>query len=226
MKSTVRDVMSTHVMAVRKDASFKEMAERLHEQRVSAFPVVDENGTVIGVVSEADLLTHAALEGGHANMPGMTSGIVQRREQEKAAGLTAGDLMTHPPVTVQPDDPVEQAARLMYTRRVKRLPVTDATGRLVGILSRADVLAVYSRPDEEIRKEIRDEVIANEFRTDPARFTVTVQDGIVTLAGEPETAPLGRDIVGQVRHVQGVVAVRDRLSYPPPEPPANPGPDS
>jgi CBS domain-containing protein len=217
MKYTVKDVMSTHVIAARKDASFKEMAEKLHEHRVSAFPVVDNDGKVIGVVSEADLLTKEALDSGNAGMPGMISGILQRKEEERAAGLTAGDLMTHPAVTVQRDDSVEHAARLMYVRRVKRLPVTDTDGHLVGIISRADVLGVYSRPDEEIRKEICDEVIPNGFLADPARFTVTVHEGIVTLEGKPDTAPLGRDIVDRARHVQGVVAVRDRLTYPPPE---------
>jgi len=145
----------------------------------------------------------------------MISGILQRKEEERAAGLTAGDLMTHPAVTVQPHDSVEHAARLMYVRRVKRLPVTDTDGHLVGIISRADVLGVYSRPDEEIRKEICDEVIPNGFLADPARVTVTVQDGIVTLEGEPDTAPHARDIVDRARHVQGVVAVRDRLTYRP-----------
>jgi CBS domain-containing protein len=217
MRITVKDVMSTHVIAARKGASFKEMAGRLREHRVSAFPVVDDDGKVIGVVSEADLLTKEALDGGHAGMPGMISGILQRREEERAAGLTAGDLMTQPAVTVQREDSVEHAARLMYTRRVKRLPVTDAAGHLVGIISRADVLAVYSRPDEEIREEICDEVIPNGYLADPANFTVTVHDGIVTLEGKPDTAWLGRDIVDRVQHVQGVVAVRDRLSYPPPE---------
>jgi len=217
MRFTVKDVMSTHVIAARKGASFKEMAEKLREHRVSAFPVVDKDGMVIGVVSEADLLTKEALDGGLARMPGMMSGIVQSKEEERAAGLTAGDLMTHPAVTVQPDDSVEHAARLMYVRRVKRLPVTDTAGHLVGIISRADVLGVYSRTDEEIRKEICDEVIPNGFLADPARFTVTVHEGIVTLEGEPDTAPLGRDIVDRARHVQGVVAVRDRLTYRPPE---------
>jgi CBS domain-containing protein len=214
MKSTVKDVMSTHVIAVRKSAPFKQMARALRDHHVSAFPVLDDDGTVIGVVSEADLLTKEALDGGEAGMPGKTPGILRGREQERAAGLTAGDLMTHPPVTVDPGDSVEHAARLMYSRRVKRLPVTDASGHLVGIVSRADVLAVYSRKDEEIRKEICDEVIGSELHTDPARFTVTVQDGIVTLEGNPQTAPFGRDIVGRVRHVQGVVSVRDRLTYP------------
>lgn len=217
MRYTVKDVMSTHVIAARKDASFKEMAEKLREHRVSAFPVVDQDGKVIGVVSEADLLAKEALDGGLARMPGMVSGILERKEEERAAGLTAGDLMTQPAVTVQPDDPVEHAARLMYVRRVKRLPVTDPAGHLVGIISRADVLGVYSRPDEEIRKEICDEVIPNGLLADPAKFTVTVHDGIVTLEGKPDTAWLGRDIADRVRHVQGVVAVRDRLSYPPPE---------
>jgi CBS domain-containing protein len=216
MRFTVKDVMSTHVIAARKDASFKEMAAKLREHRVSAFPVVDNDGTVIGVVSEADLLSKEVLDGGDAGMPGMISGILQRKEQERAAGLTAGDLMTHPAVTVEPDDTVEHAARLMYARRVKRLPVTDAAGHLVGIISRADVLGVYSRPDEEIRTEICDEVIPDGFLADPARFTVAVHDGIVTLEGKPDTAALVHDIVDRVRHVQGVVAVRDRLSYPAP----------
>lgn len=224
MKAIVKDVMSTHVIAARKGASFKEMAAKLREHRVSAFPVIDDDDMVIGVVSEADLLTKTALDGGDAAMPGMISGILARREQERAAGLTAADLMTSPPIRVQPDDSVEHAARLMYARRVKRLPVIDEAGRLVGILSRTDVLAVYSRLDEEIRKEVC-QVLIDEFRSDPAGFTVTVQDGIVTLEGAPESASLGHDLVGTVRHMQGVVAVRDRLSYPA-ERHASPGPVS
>lgn len=213
MKVTVKDVMSTHVIAARKGASFKEMAAKLREHRVSAFPVIDDEDRVVGVVSEADLLTKTALDGGQAGMPGMISGILARRERERAAGLTAADLMTSPPITVRPDDSVEHAAQLMYTRRVKRLPVVDEADRLVGILSRTDVLAVYSRTDEEIRKEVC-QVLIDEFRSDPDGFTVTVQDGIVTLEGGPESASLGHDLVGTVRHIQGVVAVRDRLSYP------------
>ncbi len=212
MKATVKDVMTTHVIAVRKYASYKEIAARFREHRVSAFPVLDDDNKVIGVVSEADLLTKEVLDAGHAGMPGLISGILRHRERHKAAAITAGDLMTHPAVTAGPDDPVERAARMMYTRRVKRLPVTDPAGHLVGIISRADVLTVYSRPDEEIRKEINDEIILHGFLLNPARFHVTVQDGIVTLAGTPENPPLGRDMIAQIRHVQGVVAVRDRLS--------------
>jgi predicted transcriptional regulator len=102
----------------------------------------------------------------------------------------------------------------MYLRRIKRLPVVDAQGHLVGIVSRADVLSVFDRLDVEIRKEITDEMILNELRADPDRLTVTVNGGIVTLEGSPETAELGHAIVARTRYVQGVVAVRDRLDYP------------
>jgi CBS domain-containing protein len=212
MKSTVKDVMTTRVIWVHQDASFREMAAALREHRVSAFPVVDEAGKVIGVVSEADMLAKEALDSERAGMPGMITGILRRKEQEKARGITAGDLMTHPAVTVTPDDTVEHAARLMYTRKVKRLPVVDAAGHLVGIVSRADLLAVFSRTDEEIRKEISDDVMLNEYLADPK---VTVMDGVVTLSGKLAAGPVGREIVQRVRHVQGVVAVRDQLSYPP-----------
>jgi len=101
----------------------------------------------------------------------------------------------------------------MYTHKVKRLPVVDANGHLVGIISRADVLAVFDRADEDIRREVVDEVILGEFLVDPRAFDVKVSDGIVTLTGVPETNEVGHEIVRGIRHVQGVVAVRDRLSY-------------
>jgi len=220
MEPTVKDVMTTHVVSVTADASFRTMAAALREYRVSAFPVLDDDGKVIGVVSEADMLAKEALESEPQGMPGMIAGILRRREHEKARGTTAGELMTSPPVTVHPDDTLERAARLMYTRKVKRLPVVDANGHLVGIIGRTDLLTMFDRPDEDIRQEIQDQVIRHELRTDPATFTVEVKDGIVTLEGVAETTEFGHEIVELVQHVHGVVAVRDRLSYPhPPEPP-------
>jgi CBS-domain-containing membrane protein len=216
MRSTVRDVMTTRVIWVRKDASFREMAVALREHRVSAFPVLDAGGKVVGVVSEADLLTKEALDSEPEGMPGMITGMLRRKEQEKARGVTAGDLMTSPPVIVRPEDTVEHAARLMYTRRVKRLPVVDAVGHLVGIISRADVLTVFDRSDKEIRVEVTSEVLRDEFGVDPKAFKVAVKDGVVTLEGTPATTAAGHEIVRRIRHVQGVVAVRDRLSYPSP----------
>ena len=203
MNDAVKDVMTIRVVSVKRGTSFKEMATALRENRVSAFPVIDDDGKVIGVVSEADMLASKVLG----------TGMLQRAEQDKAEDLTAGDLMTHPAITVSPEDSVEVAARLMYTLQIKRLPIIDSSGRLAGIISRTDVLATFDRSDEEIRKEVSDDVIWHVFGVGPGQIAVTVQAGVVTLEGNAETAALGHVIVRKVRHVQGVVAVRDRLSY-------------
>ncbi len=222
MKAVVRDVMSRHPMSVRKTASFKEITARLRAYRVGAFPVLDDDGTVIGVVSEADLLAKEALDGKRYGMAGLLTCIVHRKGFRKAAAVTAGDLMTSPPVTVGPENTVERAARLMYNRGLKRLPVVDAAGRLAGIVSRTDVLAVFDRPDEEIRLAITGQVIPR--LSEQSWYSVRVQDGIVTLEGTPETISVGHEVLRQVRRVQGVVAVRDRLVHPLPPTPAAPGP--
>jgi len=181
----------------------------LRRYRVSALPVVDDAGRVIGVVSEADLLAKEVLAD-----PGVVAELLRRQDVRKAEGLTAGDLMTRPAVTATPGDPVEQAARMMHFMRVKRLPVVNSGGQLVGIVSRSDVLAVFDRPDEDIRKDIVDTMLLHEFLIDSRLFKVTVESGVVTMEGCPETAALGHALVRKARHVPGVVAVRDRLTYP------------
>jgi len=211
MSSTVKDVMSTHVIAVRRSAQYKEMAAMLRSQRVSAFPVIDEDNKVIGVVSETDLLTKEALEG---SVPRTVQGLTRQRVRSQVDGVTAADLMTKPAVTISPDQTVTDAARLMYNRRVKRLPVVSGDGTLIGIVTRSDILSVYSKPDAQIQDEISKDLIVGVFLCDPARFTVTVKDGIVTIEGAPETTQVGLDIIDAVRHMEGVVAVRDRLTYP------------
>ena len=208
MSATVRDVMTTSVIAVRGDTPFKDMVAMLGSSRVSGFPVIDQAGTVIGVVSDTDMLIKEADQAGH---PGLFAGLRRSRDHEKAAGVTAAQLMTSPPVTIGPDEPVQHAAFLMYDRAVSRLPVVDEAGHLTGIVSQADVLSIFSRPDEEIRREVTDRVIGQGFRMDPEHLKVTVHDGIVTLSGRPETGQAGRDIVEAVRHTEGVVAARDQL---------------
>lgn len=209
MNTTVKDVMTTQVVAVRSGATFKEMVAALRRYRVSAFPVIDEEEKVIGIVSEADLLAKEALTN-----PGVLAELLHRKDVRKAEGQTARDLMTHRVVTVRPEDSVEHAAQLMHFLHVKRLPVIDGDGSLVGLVSRTDVLAVYDRPDEDICEEITGNVILRGFLEDPRQFAVTVQAGVVTVQGSPETAALGHDIVRKIRHVPGVVAVHDQLSYP------------
>jgi CBS domain-containing protein len=210
MNSTVKDVMSTHVFAVRQSASYKQMAGMLRAQRVSAFPVIDEDNKVIGVVSEADLLTKEALEGTVPRTPLSR----QERVRRQVNALTAGDLMTKPPVTIGPGELVTRAARLMFDRGIKRLPVISDDGTLIGIVTRADVLSVYSRPDAELQHQVTQDLIGGSFQRDSDGFHVTVKDGIVTVEGTPETTMVGLDIIDAVRRMEGVVAVRDRLSYP------------
>jgi CBS domain-containing protein len=207
MSATVKDVMTNRVVAVRKNAPFKDIATLLTRYRVSAFPVLDDDGKVIGVVSEADLLCKEALIAAMGERPGP-----YHDDFARAAAVTAAELMTTPPVTITPGEPAAGAARLMYNAGVKRLPVVSENGHLVGIISRADVLSVYNRPDDEIGEEITKNVIRDEFLKGPGCFTVTVKDGIVTLEG-PGTVQQGRAILAGVWRVEGVVSVRDRLTY-------------
>jgi CBS domain-containing protein len=212
MSARVADVMTTNPVAVRTNASFKEIAVRLRELHVSAFPVLDTDDIVIGVVSEADLLPKEALDAGYEGHPRPVGRLLHHAERQKAAGVTARDLMSRPPVTVGPLDLVSHAAHLMYDHKITCLPVVN-DGRLAGLITRADVLRVFGRPDAEIRSEIIQRVILGEFLTDAAAFTVSVHDGVVTLAGKPETSELGHGIVAAIRHMEGVVTVHDDLTY-------------
>ncbi len=205
MRARVRDVMTRDVVTVRPGASYRQVASLLRAHRVSGFPVVDDGGAVVGVVSETDLLAGQAPQDRHGRLPRL--GHASRGEP------TAGDLMTRPAVTTSPDELVSDAARLMSDHKLRRLPVVDGHGRLTGIVTRSDVLSVFSRTDEEIRREINEDVIADGFFADPGRFTVTVEDGVVTLAGQPGSVVLGANIAYQARRVEGVVAVRDCFTY-------------
>lgn len=212
MKATaVREVMTTGVVAVREDADFKEMVIVMRRRRVSAFPVIDADGRVIGVVSEADLLLKEAAQ---AARPARATPSGHRTDTVKAAGVTAAEVMTAPPVTIGQDAPVADAARRMQSRRVKRLPVVDDRGRLRGIISRADVLSVFERPDADIWDDVVKDIIAGEFGLDPLMFDVTVRSGVVTVTGSVDRRADALDLLGALRHLEGVVALRDRLGYP------------
>jgi CBS domain-containing protein len=215
VNTLVKDVMTAQVVSVKQNAPFIAIAAALRQYRVSAFPVLNEAGEVIGVVSESDLLAKLALGGGEDGMPGMITGLLYQQQSGKARAVTAAELMTSPAVTVSADDTVEHAAQLMYLRKVKRVPVVDPAGHLAGIVSRTDVLAVYDRPDAAIGEDIRRGILMFESPASPGTFDVSVTDGLVTLTGTPQTVRQGHDIARRVRHAQGVVAVRDRFIYPP-----------
>ena len=214
MNTAVKDVMTSRVIWMEQDTPYAAIAAAFEQYRVSAFPVLDQAGQVIGVVSEADLLAKLALAGDEE--PGVIGGILHHKQEEKARATTAGDLMTAPPIIVSPQDTVEDAARIMYLRRVKHLPVVDADSHLVGIVSRADVLSVFTRTDEDIRQEVMADVKLSASSAD--EIGVSVRDGVVTLYGTAHAGDIAREITRRVRHIEGVVAVRDRLDYPPPGP--------
>jgi CBS domain-containing protein len=164
---------------------------------------------LVGVVSEADLLLK---EVGQEALAGYLIVSGRRGENAKAAGVTAAELMSKPPVTIGPEDTVAGAARLMHDRRVKRLPVVDDAGRLVGIVSRVDVLSVFDRPDDEIRDQVIKDIVEAEFALEPDALEVTVSSGIVTVTGRVEGRTLAAALIEAVQHAEGVVDVRDRLS--------------
>jgi CBS domain-containing protein len=205
--------MTTGVVSVRAGTAYREMTAMFRKHRISGLPVVDDDGKVIGVVSETDLLAVEAAQPDPGAHPA-PRGWPPHHKQLTVGEAIAGVLMTHPAVTIGPDEMVRIAARLMLSLKLQRLPVVDRDGHLVGIISRSDALSVFHRTDEEISREVTQDVIADGFFTDPARFTVTVHDGMVTLEGAPGSAVLGASIVDQVRDLEGVVAVRDRFTYP------------
>lgn len=217
MDSRVKDVMTTDVVSVRESAQYKDIVAVLRELHVSAFPVLDEADHLVGVVSESDLLLK---ELGQEALGGYLISSGRRGERAKAAGVSAAELMTTPAVTIGPDDSLADAARLMHDRHVKRLPVVDQADRLVGIVSRVDLLSVFDRPDSEIRAAVLTDIIARDFALDPDAFNVQVTSGIVTIAGQVDNQAVARRLRDALRHAEGVVGVRSRLGFPPPDPSA------
>jgi len=217
----VRDVMTGAVITATEAEGFRELAARMLDHHVSAVPVVDPDGHVVGVVSEADLLVKEAAVADRA----VWGSALRGRRGTMATAELARDLMTSPAVTIGPDASVAEAARLMTARRVKRLPVVDAEERLLGIISRVDVLSVFRRPDQEIRGEIAGDVALRQFGMDPDRLKVTVQAGIVTIAAELPTHAVAVELLQAIRHVEGVVNVRSQLTFPATEPAAQGRPE-
>jgi CBS-domain-containing membrane protein len=207
---TVRDVMTRDVITVGLTATYKTVTELLAVWEISAVPVLDDAGRVVGMASEADLMPKVEYEDGAEPAPLLDR---HRKARGKAAGATAADVMTSPAVTIGPDASVVEAARLMDRARVKRLPVVDADGELVGIVSRRDLLSVFLRLDEAIRGEVVDDVFRRVLFVEPPQVSVEVHDGVVTLAGELEQKGLVEIAERLCRAVDGVVDVVNRLRY-------------
>ncbi|WFB11419.1 CBS domain-containing protein [Streptomyces sp. LX-29] len=209
----VSDVMTQTVVAVGRDATFKEIVETLARWKVSALPVLAGEGRVIGVVSEADLLPKEGFRDGD---PTRYEQLSRLPELTKAGAVTAGELMSTPAVTVHANATLAETARVMTHRHIKRLPVVDDEGRLTGIVSRIDLLKVFLRPDEEIEEEVRREVVRAVF-PDPERpIRVTVREGVVTLSGQIGDISLVPVAARLIRAVEGVVDFVNEMTGPAP----------
>ena len=210
MDLTVRDVMTSTVVTVADSAPFKEIVRLMQVHGVSALPVVDAQGRLVGIVSEADLLPKEASEtdGEHHLLFGP-----RRKRADKAAGLVAAQLMSAPVAAVGPDATLREAARLILQRKVKRLPVVDGGGRIIGIVSRADLLKVFLRPDNEILDEVTKRVLLGTLWLEPDTVKATVHDGVVRLDGVVEQRSMLPLVVGLVKGVSGVVGVDSHLGY-------------
>ena len=211
MRRTVSEVMTRTVAVVDPFTPFKEIVRRMQEYRVSALPVVDEDGVVMGLVSEGDLILKEDpdLEG----RPKLFESWQRRGDRAKAAGLTAADLQTAPAITIHPDASLGEAARLMHHHRIKRLPVVDDEDRVLGIVSRPDLLKIFLRPDAEIAAEIREDVIRRTLWIEPDTIRVMVREGVVRLEGQLERRSLAPVLERLASSVEGVIAVDGRLSY-------------
>ncbi|MER6102905.1 CBS domain-containing protein [Streptomyces sp. NPDC001832] len=209
--STVSEVMTRDVVTISPDTPFKEITSVLTTHGISAVPVVDTRGVPMGLVSEADLLRKPAEQpdrcGEQEAPPGWP------HERAKARAENAAGLMTTPVVTAHADWPVPQAARTMDRHRVRRLLVVDETDRVIGIVSRSDLLRVFLRPDEEIREEIRDDVLKGMLRLGGTEVQVQVHDGVVTLRGEVGNRSTAQIAEHLANGVDGVVTVRPLIDY-------------
>ncbi|MFE7975817.1 CBS domain-containing protein [Streptomyces shenzhenensis] len=205
----VSDVMTRAVVAVGREAPFKDIAERMKQWKVSALPVVEGDGRVIGVVSEADLLPKEEFRDDDPDR------FTQRRrlsDLAKAGALTAAELMSTPAVSVRADATLAEAARIMALRQVKRLPVVTAEGLLDGVVSRGDLLKVFLRPDNDLADEIRRDVVDPLFPAPVEPVHITVTEGVATLTGRVPDAARIPLAVRLVRGVEGVVRVDCRLT--------------
>ncbi|MFI6674287.1 CBS domain-containing protein [Kribbella sp. NPDC050470] len=207
---TVADVMTPDVVAVPEDTPYKVIVTLLAEHHISAVPVVNRYGGIGGVVSETDLMRKEEFQ--RTARPPKVLRWWRRRARSRAAGLRAGDLMSHPAVTIGPEATIPEAARLMATRGITRLIVTDGDF-LTGIVTRSDLLKAFLAPDDRIAQRVRRDVVDHVLWDDPIGLEISVQDGVVTLSGEVDRRSTA-EVAGKLTaEVDGVVGVVNSLSW-------------
>ncbi|MFD8006178.1 CBS domain-containing protein [Streptomyces mirabilis] len=206
----VREVMSMPAVSVPGETPFLEIVRTLSREHLGAVPVVDADHQVIGVVSESDLLAKAAAQVAVPH-PGPIRRLREHRLYEKGRGETAATLMTSPAITVAPGTTVADAAWLAARSRLKRLPVVDHKDRLVGVVSRIDLVRALVRDDTKIREEIETRIIRQDFLLDPDAFEVTVENGVVSVSGEVDGSLIPK-LLESIEEIDDVVEVSEHLT--------------
>jgi CBS domain-containing protein len=208
----VRDIMTTDPVKVTADTRLREAARLMVRHRVSGLPVVDEGGKLIGILSEGDFIRR---EAGRDRPHGVSllDAVFGEGELQPVGAETVAEIMTRSVVTITPEATVGEAARVMGRRSVKRLPVVDLEGELIGIVSRADVVGAFTKPDDVIQDEVREDLIRRLLFLDPELVEVSVSDGVVTLEGELENRTEAHLLEELSRRIAGVVRVESRLRY-------------
>lgn len=209
---TVSDVMTSQVHVAGRLTQFKRLVQLIEENKISAVPIVDEQGVPIGIVSESDLLLKERRHEFESE-PNRLHPLRRREQRAKADGVVASEIMTTPPITVRSDTTLPQAARLMQERNVRRLVVVDERGKIAGIVSRSDVLQVFLRTDEELRDEVLTTIIPSLLLPTSDEPQVAVHWNVVTLSGEVDRKSDAEILTRMTREVDGVVEVVDRLTY-------------
>lgn len=194
----VVDLMTTDVITVSPETPIKDAARLMFRHRVSGLPVCDEMSCLVGIITEADFLR---LE------------VARGEADEPVPVETVGEVMNRGVVTVGPDQTIPDAAKIMVVQDVKRLPVVDDEQHILGILSRLDVVAVFTRPDEVIEDEIREDLIRRVLFVDPDDIDVRVLDGVVSLSGEIATRNESRLLEEITRRLDGVIRVQNELTW-------------
>lgn len=210
----VNDVMTRDPIAVSPDTRLREIAHLLTERQISGVPVVDDAGHCIGVVSEADLLVKQLSRPLSRRLP--LEWILGERhdpaELRRRAATTAAEAMSSPAITITADRPIREAAALMVDRKVNRLPVI-AEGRVVGIITRSDMVRAYLRVDEEILHLVRDDVIRRTLWLEPQSFELSVTEGIVRIGGTVDRRSTARILEKLIALVEGVIEVQSHLEW-------------
>lgn len=208
----VSEVMTTDLVTVTPETALRDAAQLMLERGVSGLPVVDADGLLVGIVTEADFVDEEAAHA-WAYRRSLLDPLFGRGTSALTSAQVVADVMSRNVATVRPDLSLAAAARLMATRRVKRLPVMDDDGHLVGIVSRADVMKAFVREDHEIAADVNRLLDGRTLPIDPATVNVTVDDGAVTLAGEVDSRIDARVLIDFVEHLDGVITVHNRLSW-------------